>query len=284
MSGAYQTIEQDDVVDKPQQLEFKSFLGPEASTENGTSAGASRAGYRRDAPTAASFWQVEYYQHYFDVDTSTVLKRCYTTLNPLTAKDYIASQLAPAPDLYGPFWTLTTVIFSLFVFSGLASSITAYLSDKPPEYDFQLLSIAVGLVYSYGLGVPILLWLALRYLGITEWSVVEAVSLFGYGQFVWIPVSLICVIPSRLLRIVLTGLAWGVSGWFLVATIYPILATAEAKSVRLLVIIIAALHAALAISFKILFFSYYIVPSIDNVEIPGIDTPITGGNSTRFFF
>ena len=48
---------------------------------------------------------------------------------PTTAKDYIANQLAPAPDLYGPFWTLTTVIFSLFVFSSLASSIAAFLSD-----------------------------------------------------------------------------------------------------------------------------------------------------------
>ena len=47
----------------------------------------------------------------------------------------------------------------------------------------------MGLVYAYGLGVPILLWLGLRYLGVGEWSVVETVALWGYGQFVWIPVS-----------------------------------------------------------------------------------------------
>lgn len=44
----------------------------------------------------------------------------------------------------------------------------------------------------YGLGVPILLWLGLRYLGVGEWSVIETVALWGYGQFVWIPVS-VCV-------------------------------------------------------------------------------------------
>ena len=41
----------------------------------------------------------------------------------------------------------------------------------------------------YGLGVPVILWVVLRYLGVGEWSPVEAVAVFGYGQFVWIPVS-----------------------------------------------------------------------------------------------
>lgn len=92
-------------------------------------------------------------------------------------------------DLYGPFWTLTTLIFSLFVFSSLASSISSYLSSTPITYDFQLLSIAVTLVYTYGLGIPIILWAVLKYLGVGEWGPVEAVAVFGYGQFVWIPVS-----------------------------------------------------------------------------------------------
>lgn len=282
---AYQTIEQDDVLDsqpKPQ-LEFKSYLGSNATQENGASSNASGggSGYARERPTTSSFWQVEYYQGYFDVDTSTVIKRCYTTMIPTIAKDYIADQLSPAPDLYGPFWTLTTVIFSLFVFSGLASSITAYLSGKQPSYDFKLLSIAVGLVYSYGLGVPIILWLVLRYLGVSGWSLVEAIAIFGYGQFIWIPVSLLCVIPVKLVRLVLVGGAFGLSGYFLVANVYPILATAEAKATRLLVIIIAALHAALAICFQVLFFSYYVVAPI-GPGIPGIDNPPPAGNSTRF--
>lgn len=46
---------------------------------------------------------------------------------------------------YGPFWTLTTVIFCLFIFSSLSGSITAYMSDKTYEYEFGMLSVAVGL-------------------------------------------------------------------------------------------------------------------------------------------
>lgn len=93
--------------------------------------------------------------------------------------------------MYGPFWTLTTLIFTLFLSSSLAASISVYLSAEGSEYDydFRLLSLAVTIVYAYGLAVPVLLWLALRYIGAGEWSVVEAMAVWGYAQFVWIPVS-----------------------------------------------------------------------------------------------
>ena len=74
--------------------------------------------------------------------------------------------------------------------SSLAHSIVSYLSSDPVEYDFALLSTAVGLVYVYGIGVPVMLWTALRYAGIGEsWAMVEAVTVWGYAMFVWIPVS-----------------------------------------------------------------------------------------------
>jgi protein YIPF1/2 len=168
-------------------------------------------GYLHDesSQSKGGFWTVEYYQPYFDVDTQTVcnplvtfqsaitlilrtsqvLRRCYATLLP-TSTSYLSTHLNPA-DLYGPFWTLTTLIFTLFLSSSLAASISAYLSAPGSQYDynFQLLSIAVSLVYAYGLAIPVLLWLALRYIGVGEWSIVEVVAIWGYGQFVWIPVS-----------------------------------------------------------------------------------------------
>jgi len=209
-----------------------------------------------------------------------VLQRCYTTLIPTEARTYISTQLNP-PDLYGPFWTLTTLAFALFLSSSLAASITKYLSteDAVYDYDFHLLSIAATMVYAYGLALPVLLWLALRYIGVGEWSVVEAISVWGYGQFVWIPVAILCVIPVPIVRWVLVGLAFGLSGWFLAANIYPILASAEAKATRLLIIILAVIHLGIAISFKVLFFSYYVIAKIGaDIPIPGDDAGT--GNTT----
>jgi hypothetical protein len=125
----------------------------------------------------------------------------------------------------------------------------------------------VSLVYAYGIGLPVLLWMALRYLGVGEWSVVEAVAVWGYAMFVWIPVSILCVIPVPILRWVLVGVAFSLSGYFLIANVYPILSSAEAKPMRLLIIVIAALHAGLALTFKMLFFSYYVVKAKDPLPL-----------------
>jgi hypothetical protein len=282
---AYVQVEADEqrLEEGPDGLQFKSFLTADATAARPFNSQRSPGIGNTDRRYIAEenrqkgdggFWTIEYYQPYFDVDTQSVLKRCYTTLIPTAAPTYLSTHLNPA-DLYGPFWTLTTLIFALFLSSSLGASIAKYLSTNgtPYDYNFQLLSIAVSLVYAYGLLLPVLLWLALRYLGVGEWSVVEALAVWGYGQFVWIPVSVLCVIPVPIVRWALVGVAFGLSGWFLSANIYPILATAEAKATRLIIILLALLHLGLAITFKVLFFSYYVVDKI------GVDIPIPGGDA-----
>lgn len=111
----------------------------------------------------------------------------------------------------GPFWVPTTLIFSLFLTSSLSSSITAYLAGQPYAYDFTRLGAAVSLVlvsvaviqyvmkglcfincfrYAYFLGLPVLVWLGLKYwAGVHERSAVEMISLYGYASTVWILTS-----------------------------------------------------------------------------------------------
>jgi len=277
---AYVSVEADERLEEgPERLQFKSFLSADPAGGNpGGGVGNTSRGYLHDQPakTGSGFWTVEYYQSYFDVDTTTVLRRCYGTLLP-TSTSYLSSHLSPAADLYGPFWTLTTLILTLFLSSSLAHSISSYLSKPGAKYDynFTLLSVAVTLVYVYGLAVPVGLWLALRWLGVGEWSVVEAVAVWGYGQFVWIPVSILCVVPVPIVRWVLVGVAFCTSGYFLVMNIYPILASAEQKPTRLLIILVATLHAALALTFKVMFFSYYVK------EIGPSDPDSIGGGGTN---
>ncbi|KAJ7644931.1 hypothetical protein FB45DRAFT_825070 [Roridomyces roridus] len=285
---AYVAVDADERFEEgPEGLQFKSFLGTENGNGTQTGVGNTDRGYlQNEGKAPGGFWTVEYYQPFFDVDTKTVLYRCYSTLLP-SSTDFLSTHLNPA-DLYGPFWTCTTLIFTLFLSSSLAASITAYLSapGEAYDYDFGLLSIAVTIVYSYGLAVPVLLWVALRYLGVGEWSVVEAVALWGYAMFVWIPVSILAVIPVPIVRWVLTIAAFLLSGYFLTRNIYPVLASAEAKATRLIIILLAVLHAAIALTFQLLFFSYYVVaPKGPVIDIPGTGGPIVGvpgaaGNDT----
>ncbi|KAF8184134.1 hypothetical protein K438DRAFT_1125186 [Mycena galopus ATCC 62051] len=45
------------------------------------------------------------------------------------------------------------------------------------------------LVYGYGLALPVVLWITLRYLGVGESSVVEVIAAWRYSIFVWTPVA-----------------------------------------------------------------------------------------------
>jgi len=113
----------------------------------------------------------------------------------------------------GPFWVPTTLVFSLFLTSSLYTSIAAYLDDAEYSYDFTRLGAATSVVcvplplsflapsldltlslharsYTYYLGVPLLVWAAIKYwAGASDRSPVEIVSLYGYSSTVWILVA-----------------------------------------------------------------------------------------------
>ena len=107
-------------------------------------------------------------------------------------------------------------------------------------------------------------------------------------------VQILCVIPVPILRWTLVGLAFLLSGYFLVVNVYPILASvrlssislttlssslkhmqADAKAVRLIIILLVLFHAAVALCYKVLFFSYYITNEI------GPKDPIGGSEGTE---
>ena len=124
-------------------------------------------------PTTAStpsskryLWSLPFYAQFFDVDTSSVLSRCLAALYP---RSPFLDTLEGNPDLYGPFWIATTVVFILFI----TGTISQYLAWKGAEhfaYDFRLLSGAAGLVYGYTLVVPVVLWGLLRWYGASTGS------------------------------------------------------------------------------------------------------------------
>ncbi|CAG8620433.1 31716_t:CDS:2, partial [Racocetra persica] len=133
------------------------------------------------------FWSLEYYAQYFDVDTEQVLTRATKSLFP---KDNFVDVVGPNPDLYGPFWISTTLIFLLFVTSSIAGSIEAITqTDRgKANYDFGILYFGTVAIYSYTFGVSLFVWGALKYLGCRP-SLLDTVGLYGYGLTIWLPIS-----------------------------------------------------------------------------------------------
>jgi len=79
---------------------------------------------------------------YFQVTTVDVIKRYFHALIPFNPNFHDISD--KSPDLYGPFWIYTTLIFII----AAAGSINQFLLDKPGNGMFfsKFVPIAAGLV------------------------------------------------------------------------------------------------------------------------------------------
>ncbi|RMZ89314.1 hypothetical protein DV736_g3442, partial [Chaetothyriales sp. CBS 134916] len=213
----------------------------------------------KDSSTTGSkrmLWSLSFYAQFFDVDTSTVLHRCRTALIPfLPNTPPFLDTLDGNPDLYGPFWIATTVVVILFL-TGTISHKLATEKKQHFEYDFKLLSGAAGLIYGYTLFVPLALWAALRWFGAQSLELVECWALYGYGNLFWIAVALVSWSPLDGLNYGLVAAGYAISVFFLVKNLYPVISVTDKKTSQILLLIVVLLHAGLAITIKILFFSH----------------------------
>lgn len=112
---------------------------------------------------------------------------------------------------------MTTLILALYTTSTLTASITQYLANPGAHSpaNLPLLSTAATIIYAYGLALPAVFWAGTRWLGVGSWGVAEAIGLYGYSLGVFIPISLLCLIPVGILRWTLVGAAAASSGFFL---------------------------------------------------------------------
>jgi len=225
--------------------------GPGASSSSGlplpatTSSPSSAAGKR-------FLWTLSFYAQFFDVDTSSVLSRCWAAVFP---RANFLDVLEGNPDLYGPFWIATTVVLILFL-GGTISDYRANNGGTQFAYDFRLLSGAAGLIYGYTFVVPVALYLALKYFGSESANLLECWALYGYNNLVWIPVALVSWSPIGILNWTFVAVGFGLSVAFLLRNLYPVLSATDRQTSKALLILVVALHFGLALAIKVLFFAH----------------------------
>ncbi|KAJ3174358.1 hypothetical protein HDU88_000326 [Geranomyces variabilis] len=272
MSSNYDALLDPPVDDSPEaQLEFQNFVlsdeqkhsyGKQSAPLHGGAAPVGGADFGFSAPAGGQpgpaapqsrggFWNVEYYSPYFNVDTMDVVQRTVATVIP--GKPF-SEVIGTNPDLYGPFWIATTVIFAFFVTSSVAGSIAALIDAKPYTYNMTSLSVAVTTIYVFATAVPLVLWAIIKYFKGPA-NLLELVDAYGYALAIWIPVSLFCIAPFELLKWILIMVAFASTVLFKVRTIRPIVAQANDKFASTLVLSgIVISDGALALLFKFYFF------------------------------
>ncbi|EGR30334.1 Yip1 domain protein, partial [Ichthyophthirius multifiliis] len=147
------------------------------------------------------FFDIKSYKPYFEeVTTSAVIKRLAYSLNPLKSDFFKVSE--NKPDFYGPIWISFTLIFTFTAIGNL--SLYLQSADKSKfEYQFSFIPKAFVLVCGYAIIIPIFVAFLMQLFGSLKIYYSKISCIYGYSLFVFIPISIICVIPNNYLQIIL---------------------------------------------------------------------------------
>ncbi|KAG6590392.1 protein YIPF1 homolog [Cucurbita moschata] len=208
-----------------------------------------------EPPQQAGGWlqtfSISSYKQYFDVDTSDVLERIKDSLYPF--KGTFNERTADTPDLYGPFWICTTLIFVAASIGTFVTYIAQKLQHKDWNYDINLVTWSAGLFYGYVTIVPLGLYVVLKYFSVPS-GLVQLLCLYGYSLFVFIPALCLSVVPLEIFRWVIAGVAGFMSASFVALNLRAHIMSAGERWV-LIVACIFLLQLALAVILKLYLFT-----------------------------
>ena len=118
--------------------------------------------------------------------TNEVLQRICYSLIPFNIKFYDIS--TEKPDLYGPFWIYTCLIFILSA-SGSLSRI--FQGSQVSNFFQTFVPVASGLIYGIGFITPLVMVIIMRCFSAKN-SYATALCIYGYSYAIFIPVILLC--------------------------------------------------------------------------------------------
>lgn len=210
-------------------------------------------------------YRINYYRKFFNVETVEVVSRIQRSLFPIKG-DFLDS-IHTNPDLYGPFWVVTTLVFLISVCGNVSGKISSYMSaaELNTASEFEKISVATSVLYTYHTLGPLLVW------GYTRWrmetvdlSLLELVCLVGYANTIYIPVAMVCTIPSLVVGWISVSLGFVVSTSVIIRSLWPVTRRYNVKTAALPIFIsVFVAQLALAILFKLYFFNYELLLESD---------------------
>ncbi|XP_065157961.1 protein YIPF1 [Atheta coriaria] len=239
----------------PQKSAFPDFNSPDSNLTE-----TPRDEDNIDSNKLKSFWSIEYFQQFFDVDTQDVQSRILGSIIP-ARNALLQQEIHLKPDLYGPFWIAVTLVFTIAISGNIVNYLQYHNDNYHWRYDFHLVSYAASIIFLYITLVPVCLW------GLLKWSLndneleefketlpgaLELICIYGYSLFVYIPAGILWTIQIGWLQWLLVLVAASVSGSVLLFTLSHSLKNSRHKIV--LGACIGGLHLLLAAGFMLFFF------------------------------
>ena len=202
-------------------------------------------------------WSFAFYQEFFDVDSSTILKRIKGSLIPMPNSTFIGRFIKGKPDMYGPFWICATLVLSIGICGNL-STLLNNLNDPKYKYkpQFELLPVAAVIIYCYAFILPLLikafLWWKNRS---SSPAVSQIICLYGYSLFIYIPSSVLFIVPYAAFNWLVVSIAISLSGAVIMISLWPIFKGEPRKTAVLFIGLLFALHVVTMVMLRLYFFS-----------------------------
>ena len=192
---------------------------------------------------------LSFLQVYFDFETEEITKRLIASLIPFN-KNFI-NLVEKKPDLYGPFWIYTTLIFII----ASAGSLTQYIHGADQEDYFQkFIPIAGGVIYGIGFCLPLIVK-ALMYVFGSETGFVLVLCIYAYSFTIYAPIFILCI-PFENLQWILLFLAVLDSSCFLLINFWTELSKYVDNRKYFILVVIGIFQLSLLFVFKLEFFAH----------------------------
>jgi hypothetical protein len=153
------------------------------------------------------------------------------------------------PDLYGPFWITTSLVFTVAVTSHMSSWLQSWLTGINWQYDLQSMVNAASVIYGYAGLAPVAAYFGLGQIGV-DIKLLSLICLYGYSLGVFIAASLVCLMPSQMAIWIALLVAAGVSAVFLMRNLAPLVMQVSPANVQSASIAIAIVQLVFIIFLK----------------------------------
>lgn len=178
------------------------------------------------------FYQSGYYQQWFDIDTTDVLKRMFWGLIPFFGNFF--DQIDENQDLYGPIWISLSVVFLTFFSGSLGGMVSG-------TYEYIKLSVITGTVLVYLIVIPIILYLVMRCGLKIKHPITKYFCLFGYSYTAYLITIPLCAIQVLYVQIPLICIGCIFQSMTVLKNLFQLMYTGEKKNMILVLVVLAVL-------------------------------------------
>ena len=189
-------------------------------------------------------------KRYFKINSKDFITRVIQSIIPFNSKFY--DLISTNPDFYGPFWIFTC--FVILVSS--CGALTRTIQGKRDSNFYQkFIPTAATLIYFIGFGVPIFIALLTKIFG-GKIGIASIICIYGYSYTIFLPITIICSIPSQVLQWIFLGYAILSSTSLIIMSISKSISKIQKGKKIAIIIIIIIFQLIIFVVLKFYFFKH----------------------------